>query len=66
MNISDEARAVLNKSGGSKIKNQVHWAHQYLVNYNVIDNSACGIWSLTPVSSLLSLEHPRTACGGEM
>ncbi len=47
MDISDEDLAVQNKNGGSRIKNQVHWARNYLVNSGIIDNSERGIWSLT-------------------
>lgn len=61
MNISDEELSVQNKNGGSRIKNQVHWARQYLVNYNVIDNSARGIWSLTPYGEKLEIRDHEHA-----
>lgn len=56
MNISDEELAVQNKNGGSRIKNQVHWARNYLVNYGIIDNSVRGIWSLTPKGEKLVVQ----------
>lgn len=47
MNISDDELAVVNKNGGSRIKNQVNWARMYLVNHGTIDNSKRGIWTLS-------------------
>ncbi|MBN2804611.1 MAG: restriction endonuclease [Deltaproteobacteria bacterium] len=61
MNISDEELAVQNKNGGSRIKNQVHWARQYLVDFGVIDNSARGIWSLTPYGEKLEIINHKHA-----
>lgn len=51
MNISDDELAVVNKNGGSRIKNQVNWARMYLVNHGTIDNSKRGVWSLTPAGN---------------
>jgi restriction system protein len=37
----------VNKNGQSRIKNQVHWARQYLVWDGYLDSSRRGVWSLT-------------------
>ena len=55
MNISDDELAVVNKNGGSRIKNQVNWARMYLVNHGTIDNSKRGVWSLTPAGNKLHI-----------
>lgn len=36
-----------NKSGGSKVRNQIAWARMYLVYAGYIDSSARGVWTLT-------------------
>lgn len=61
MGISDEELAVQNKNGGSRIKNQVHWARQYLVNFDAIDNSSRGVWSLTQKGKNLHLNGHKDA-----
>jgi restriction system protein len=45
--ISEEEQEAVNKNGQSRIKNQVHWARQYLVWADLIDSSKRGVWSLT-------------------
>lgn len=55
MDISDEELKVVNKNGGSRIKNQVNWGRMYLVNYGAIDNSKRGIWSLTEKGEKLDI-----------
>lgn len=35
------------QSGGSRIKNQIHWARMVLVKIGFIDSSQRGVWSLT-------------------
>ena len=47
LNISDEERSVLIKSGISKIDNQIHWSRMYLVKLGYIDSSKRGVWKLT-------------------
>lgn len=56
-NIIDEPM----KSGGSKFKNQVAWARQYLVWEGCLDSSIRGIWSLTlkGQATLLTNEQSR-------
>lgn len=46
-NISEAEQEAVNKNGQSRIKNQVHWARQYLVWDGYLDSSKRGIWSLT-------------------
>ncbi len=45
-NISEAEQEAVNKNGQSRIKNQVHWARQYLVWDGYLDSSKRGIWSL--------------------
>lgn len=45
--ISESEQEAVNKNGQSRIKNQVHWARQYLVWDGYLDSSKRGIWSLT-------------------
>jgi restriction system protein len=45
--ISESDQQAVNKNGESRIKNQVHWARQYLVWDGYLDSSKRGIWSLT-------------------
>lgn len=46
-NVSETEQEAINKNGQSRIKNQVHWARQYLVWDGFLDSSKRGIWSLT-------------------
>lgn len=46
-NISESEQEAVNKNGQSRIKNQVHWARQYLVWDGYLDSSRRGIWGLT-------------------
>lgn len=55
MNISDDELTIVNKNGGSRIKNQVNWARMYLVNHGTIDNSKRGVWSLTPTGNKVDI-----------
>lgn len=57
MNISDEELSIVNKNGGSRIKNQVNWARMYLVNAGIIDNSTRGVWSLTDNGESFTLKN---------
>ncbi len=47
LSISDEERAVQNKSGVSRFENDVAWARHYLVKAGLLDSSRWGVWSLT-------------------
>ena len=55
MNISDKDLSVLNKNGGSRIKNQVAWARMYLVHFGAIDNVTRGVWALTDKGEKLNI-----------
>jgi restriction system protein len=57
MNISDTELSVLNKNGGSRIKNQVAWARMYLVHFGAIDNATRGVWALTDKGQKLSINN---------
>lgn len=45
--VSESEQEAVNKNGQSRIKNQVHWARQYLVWDGYLDSSKRGVWSLT-------------------
>jgi restriction system protein len=45
--VSEQEQQAVNKNGQSRIRNQVHWARQYLVWSGYLDSSRRGIWSLT-------------------
>ena len=47
MKISDNELDDLLPSGGSRIKNQIHWARMVLVKIGFIDSSQRGVWNLT-------------------
>lgn len=47
LNISDNELEDTLQSGGSRIKNQIHWARMVLVKIGFIDSSQRGVWSLT-------------------
>jgi restriction system protein len=45
--ISEQEQQAVNKNGQSRVRNQVHWARQYLVWAGYLDSSRRGVWSLT-------------------
>jgi restriction system protein len=45
--ISEAEQEVVNKNGLSRVKNQVHWARQYLVWAGYLGSSKRGVWNLT-------------------
>ena len=47
LGISDDELEDTLQSGGSRIKNQIHWARMVLVKIGFIDSSQRGVWSLT-------------------
>jgi restriction system protein len=47
MMIPESEQAVINKSGQSRVRNQIYWAKFYLANEGYIDSSKRGVWSLT-------------------
>ena len=59
LNISDGELEDTLQSGGSRIKNQIHWARMVLVKIGHIDSSQRGVWSLTEkgLSTDLSREN---------
>src|SRR5688572_18192589 len=46
-NVSESEQEAVNNNGQSRIKNQVHWARQYLVWDGYLDSPRRGVWSLT-------------------
>jgi restriction system protein len=47
LKISEQERAIINKSGASRFENRVHWARFYLAKAGYLDSSTRGVWSLT-------------------
>jgi restriction system protein len=45
--VTEAEQEAVNKNGMSRVKNQVHWARQYLVWSEYLDSSKRGVWSLT-------------------
>ena len=56
-NISEAEQEAVNKNGQSRIKNQVHWARQYLVWDGYLDSSGRGIWSLTEKGKSVDIKN---------
>lgn len=48
LQIPAEQRDVTNKSGQSRLSNDIHWARFYLVKAGFINASRRGVWALTP------------------
>lgn len=53
--VSEEEQEAVNKNGLSRVKNQVHWARQYLVWAGYLDSSKRGVWSLTDKGRSINL-----------
>jgi len=47
LSVPPEVRDEQLASGGSRFRNQVHWARFYLANADLLDASKRGVWSLT-------------------
>jgi len=47
LNISEKEQQEILKSGTSKVRNQVAWARNYLVQSGLLDSSKRGVWNLT-------------------
>lgn len=47
LNLPEEELSKTLKNGGSRIKNQIHWARLVLVKEECLDSSERGVWSLT-------------------
>jgi restriction system protein len=62
--ISELEQQTVNKNGGSRIENQVHWARQFLVWDGYLDSSRRGIWNLTEKGKTVNLEtlNPLELC----
>lgn len=53
--VSEAEQEAVNKNGLSRVKNQVHWARQYLVWSGYLDSSKRGVWSLTDKGTAVNL-----------
>ena len=54
--VTEAEQEGVNKNGQSRIKNQVHWARQYLVWGGYIDASKRGVWGLTDKARTTSVD----------
>lgn len=54
--VSEAEQEAVNKNGQSRVKNQVHWARQYLVWEGYLDSSKRGVWSLTDKGKSVDLK----------
>jgi len=54
--VSEVEQEAVNKNGQSRVKNQVHWARQYLVWEGYLDSSKRGVWSLTDKGKSVNLK----------
>ncbi len=48
LKLSDEEVNDIHRGTTTKLNYRLRWARNYLKNYGLIDNSARGVWSLTP------------------
>jgi restriction system protein len=53
--VTEEEQQAVNKNGLSRVKNQVHWARQYLVWAGYLGSSKWGVWNLTDEGSSVNL-----------
>jgi restriction system protein len=53
--VTEEEQQAVNKNGLSRVKNQVHWARQYLVWAGYLGSSKWGVWNLTEEGSAVNL-----------
>jgi restriction system protein len=58
--VSESEQEAVNKNGQSRVKNQVHWARQYLVWDGYLDSSKRGVWSLTDKGKSVNLNTFNT------
>ena len=54
--VTEAEQEAINKNGQSRIKNQVHWARQYLVWGGYLDASKRGVWGLTDKARAVALD----------
>jgi restriction system protein len=54
--ISESEQEAVNRNGQSRVKNQVHWARQYLVWRGYLDSSKRGVWRLTDKGKSVNLK----------
>lgn len=60
MGLSDEVASVPHGSGGlSEVAYRLAWARTYLKNYGLVENSARGVWALTPKGAMTERVDPN-------
>jgi len=55
--VSEAEQQVVTRTGIPRVKNQVHWARQYLVWAGYLGSSKWGVWNLTDKGSSVSLSR---------
>src|SRR5438874_7305270 len=48
LNLSDKDLGEIHRGSRTKVQYRLAWARTYLKNYGLLENSARGIWTLTP------------------
>lgn len=59
LKLSDEAVNDIHRGTTTKLNYLLRWARNYLKNYGLIDNSARGVWSLTPNGQQVKQVDPK-------
>lgn len=59
LSISEGTQSSMLPSGGSRFKNDVHWARFYLVKAGLLDASKRGVWSLTDLGRETGLSQDQ-------
>ena len=59
LNVSEKEQQEVLQNGTSKVRNQVAWARNYLVQYGLLDSSQRGIWSLTTKGYEIKLDEEK-------
>lgn len=54
LNLSDKDLAEIHRGSRTKLQYRLAWARTYLKNFGLLENSARGIWSLTPEASKIT------------
>lgn len=59
MSLSDEVASIPHGTGGlSEVAYRLAWARTYLKKYGLLDNSARGVWALTPIGMMTGTVDP--------
>ena len=54
--ITDDDLSKQNKNGGSNVRNEFHWARDYLRRLGLLDGAERGVWRLTEEGAKTTLD----------